>query len=187
MEEIWKNISGYPNYQISNMGRVKSLGNNKTRKEKILKGVENGRGYLQVVLNKEGKGKKYRIHRLVAAAFIPNPDNLPQVNHRNENKTDNRVENLEYCDSKYNINYGSRNERMAKAKSIPILQFSKTDDLLRKWDSAIEVKNELGFDNGYISNCCKGKLKSAYGYKWHYHYKSLWKRKHIPLKDKKVA
>lgn len=184
--EIWKDIKDYEGlYQISNLGRVKSI---KFGKEKILKGSKDKDSYLVVSLYKEGKQKNYYIHRLVATAFIDNPNNLPQVNHSNEDKTDNRVENLEWCDSKYNINYGSRNERMAKAKSIPILQFNKDGEFIRKWDSAIEVKNELGFDNSHISKCCKGKLKSVGGFKWRYHYKSLWEKKHIPLiKQKKVA
>lgn len=182
--EIWRDIEGYPNYQISNMGRVKSLGNNKTRKEKILKSGKNEKGYLIVNLFKEGKGKSFKVHRLVATAFLPNPNNLPQVNHKDENKTNNRVDNLEYCDSKYNMNYGTRTEKTQK----PILQFSKTGEFIKKWDSAIQVERELGFNQGNISICCKGKLKTAYGYRWCYHYKSLWEKKHIPLiKQKKVA
>lgn len=183
--EIWKDIKDYPNYQVSNMGRVKSL---KYDKEKILKSCKDKDGYLIVGISKEGKIKNFKVHRLVASAFIPNPNNLPYINHINEIKDDNRIENLEWCSSKYNANYGSRNERMAKAKSIPILQFSKTDDLLRKWDSAIEVERELGFYHTHITSCCKGKLKSAYNYKWDFHYKSLWEKKHIPqIKLKKAV
>ena len=187
MEE-WRNIEGYPNYMVSNMGRVKSLGNNKTRKEKILKGGKDGSGYLYVPLYKERIRKNYKIHRLVASAFLPNPDNLPQVNHKDEDKSNNRVENLEYCNSQYNNNYGTHNERMAKSLSIPVLQFSFNGEFIKKWDSATQVQNELGFDNSDISKCCKGKKKTCGGYKWHYHYKSIWERKHIPLiKQKKVA
>ena len=189
LKEIWKDIEGYEGlYQVSNMGRVKSLGNNKTRKEKILKNSKGSIGYLQVGLYKEGKVKYFRVHQLVASAFIPNPDNLPQVNHRNEDKTDNRVENLEWCNRSYNTNYGTRNERIAKAQSIPILQFSKSGELVKKWESAKEVERELGFYGTNITRCCKGKLKSVGGYKWRYHQKSLWEKKHIPLiKQKKVA
>ena len=185
MNEIWKDIEGYEGlYQISNLGRVKSLGNNKTRKEKILKSSKNTNGYLLVNLHKEGKQKHYYIHRLVVIAFIPNPDNLSQVNHINEDKTDNRVENLEWCDSKYNLNYGTRTEKTQK----PILQFNLDGKFIKKWDSAIQVERELGFNQGNIGKCCKGKIKSAYGFKWRYHQKSLWEKKHIPLiKQKKVA
>jgi len=185
--EIWKDIEGYPNYQVSNMGRVKSLNYLRTGKEKILKSCNNNKGYIYVNLYKEGKQKHYLIHRLVAQAFIPNPDNLPEVNHKNENPTDNRVENLEWCTSQYNNNFGTHNERMAKTLSIPILQFTKEGEFIKKWDGAIQVERELGFNQGSISKCLKGKYKSAYGFKWHYHYKSLWLKNHISLKDKKVA
>lgn len=186
--EIWKNIDGYPNYQVSNMGRVKSLNYNHTGKEKILKGLKNTNGYIYVALYKEGKVKGYSIHRLVATAFIPNPNNLPQVNHRNEIKTDNRVENLEYCNSKYNTNFGTRNERIGKANSISILQFTKNGELIRKWDCSMDIERELGFYHSNITNCCNGKRKSIGGYKWHFHYKSIWEKNHIPqIKLKKVA
>lgn len=182
--EIWRDIKDYPNYQVSNMGRVKSLNYKRTGKEKILKNSKNNSGYLYVCLTINKKEHNYRIHRLVASAFLPNPNNLPQVNHINEIKTDNRVENLEYCDSSYNINYGTRTEKTQK----PILQFTLDGELVRKWDSTIEVEKELGFYHSDISKCCKGKRKTASGYKWCYHYKSLWEKKHIPLiKQKKVA
>ena len=189
LKEIWKDIEGYEGlYQVSNMGRVKSLGNNKTRKEKILKSSKNNRGYLCVNLYKDGLVKNYLIHRLVASAFIDNPNNLPQVNHKDENPKNNYGDNLEYCDSKYNMNYGTRTERVAKAKSIPILQFTLDGEFIRKWDSIADVEKELGFNHSSINMCCKGKYKNAYGYRWSYHYKSLWEKKHIPLvKQKKVA
>ena len=173
IKEIWKPIEGYNGlYQVSNMGRVKSLERNVVKgkgglykiEEKILKGSKDKDGYLCVNLSKDGKVKTHKIHRLVAQAFLPNPNNLPQVNHRNENKTDNRVENLEYCDSKYNNNFGTRTEKTQK----PILQFTKNGDFIKKWNSATQIQRELGFYNSHISNCCKGKYKSAYGYEWGY-------------------
>lgn len=176
MEEIWKGIEGYEGlYQVSNLGNVRSLDryvNNKGkldfRKGKILKGCKDIGGYLVVNLYKEGKEKKYKIHRLVGQAFLDNQNNLSEINHKDENKTNNMVDNLEWCDRSYNINYGTHNEKVAKVLSIPILQFNKTGDFIRKWNSATEVEREIGISQGHISECLKGKLKSAYGYKWGY-------------------
>lgn len=160
--EIWKDIEGYEGlYQVSNLGRVKSL---KFNKEKIIKGSKGGGGYLQVILCKEGKIKFHKVHRLVASAFLENPDNLPEINHIDEDKTNNITTNLEWCDCKYNINYGSRTEKTQK----PILQFTKNGEFVRRWESGTQVQRELGFDSGNICSCCKEKLKLAYGYKWGY-------------------
>lgn len=168
MNEIWKNIEGYPNYMVSNMGRVKSLNYNRTGEEKIMKGIKNNRGYLYVQLYKEGKQKNYLIHRLVASAFIPNPGNLSEINHINEDKTNNQFTNLEWCNRIYNLNYGTHNERMAKSKYKPVLQFSKTDEFIKKWDSVSEASRVLGINQGDISSCLKGKYKSAGNYVWIY-------------------
>ena len=192
-KEIWKDIEGFEGkYQISNMGRVKSLeridNNNHPVKEKIMKSVKDSGGYLQVKLYKDGKYKSYLIHRLVASAFIPNPNNFFEVNHIDENKTDNRVDNLEWCDSKYNMNYGTRTKRASASCRKTILQFTKDGKLVRKWDSATQVERELGFHNSGICMCCKGKQKTCGGYRWKYYYKGIWLKNHIPLiKQKKVA
>ena len=120
MEEIWKDIKGYEGlYQVSNLGRVKSLGRwvykeyrgKRWQGEKILKQIKNKFGYLRVYLYKNRKAKCYAIHRLVAQVFIPNPYNLPQVNHKDEDKSNNRVDNLEWCTSFYNNEYGTRKKR----------------------------------------------------------------------------
>lgn len=112
MEE-WRDIEGYNGiYKISNLGRVKSL---KHGKERILKPSSDGDGYLEVSLWKEGVRKIFKVHRLVSKAFIPNFNNNPEVNHKNEIKTDNRCDNLEWCTREYNLNYGTRNERSSEA------------------------------------------------------------------------
>lgn len=125
--KTFKDIVGYEDlYQISNEGNVKSLANDKLKKEKFLKPKIHRKGYLFVILHKDGKIEAKYIHRLVAQAFIPNPENLPQVNHKDENKTNNFVylnedgtvdlekSNLEWCDRSYNCNYGTRNQRIAE-------------------------------------------------------------------------
>ncbi len=186
LKEEWRDIEGYEGlYQVSSEGRVKSLERNVVKgkgglykiEEKVLKSGKGTWGYLIVKLYKDEKKKNHRIHRLVASAFLDNPNNLPQVNHKDENRTNNRVENLEWCSPQYNINYGTRTEKT----QIPILQFSLDGEFIKKWDSLTQVERELGFRKGHIGKCCKGKSKTAKGYKWCYHYKSLWERKHIPL------
>lgn len=159
-EEIWCPIKGYEGiYEVSDKGRVRSL---KYGKERILKQRRDKDGYIQVDLYKNCDQKTCKVHRLVAQAFIPNPDNLPQVNHKDENKTNNSVQNLEWCDCKYNINYGTHNQRISK----PVLQFTKDGEFVKEWKSATDVKRNLGFAQQYISSCCTGKHKSAYNYIW---------------------
>ena len=170
--EIWKDIDGYPDYMVSNMGRVKSLERNVVKgkgglykiEEKILKSIKKRDGYLQINLSKDGKQKTHLIHRLVAQAFLLNPNNLVEIKHIDEDKTNNRADNLEWCSREYNCNYGTRNKRI----SIPILQLLLDGKLIRKWNSAREVERELNIAHNQITACCKGKYKTAGGYKWGY-------------------
>ena len=173
MREEWKPVKGYEGkYMVSNMGRVKSLNYKRTGKEEILKASDNSYGYLYVNLCKDGKGKWYRINRLVAQAFLENPQNLPEVNHKNEDKTDNRVENLEWCSRSYNLNYGTRNKKagkkIAEKNSKPIFSVDKESGLIMWWQSAHEAERCTGINNSNIIQCCKGKLKSAGGHIWFY-------------------
>ena len=164
--EIWRDIEDYEGlYQISNKGRVKSL---KYGKERIRTPVINNSGYLNIILYKNTEAQHRLVHRLVAEAFIPNLENKPQINHKDENKLNNCVENLEWIRHIDNCNYGSRNERVADSLSKPILQYSKSGDFIREWKSASEVKRVLGIDNSHIIHCCKGKRKSSGGFVWRY-------------------
>ena len=161
--EIWKDIKGYEGlYQISNKGRVKSLGNNKTKKEKILSPGKH-KGYFYVSLYKNRKEKKYSIHRLVAQAFLPNPDNLPVVNHKDENKLNNNVENLEWCTQEYNVNYSSSNGRPGKKVICVETQqiFDSSEDVIRR------MFNGKGCPSNIRHNLC-GRTKSAYKYHFKY-------------------
>lgn len=165
-EEIWCPIKGYESmYEVSDKGRVRSI---KFGKERILKPLRNTCGYLQVDLWKNGEHKMYLVHRLVAQTFTPNPDNLTEVNHKDEDKDNNSVQNLEWCDRKYNINYGNRNQMVSIKLSKPILQYTKSGEFVREWKSTYDVERNLGYFHNYISYCCNGKLKSAYGYVWKY-------------------
>ena len=158
--EIWKDIEGFEGYyMVSNLGNVKSLNYRHTGKEKILKPSDNGHGYLKVGLFKDGKRKDCRINRLVAIAFIPNPYNLPEVNHIDHCRINNNVENLEWCTSQYNVEY-------SQAKAI--IGIDKITGLIVEFSSIMEASRQTGTNQSHITKCCKGKLKSCGGFYWHY-------------------
>lgn len=157
LEEQWKPIAGFPNYQVSNRGRVKNI-----KTGRVLKPRVDGYDYEYVALYKSGKPKDYRIHRLTAEAFIPNINNLPQVNHIDEDKRNNNVTNLEWCTASQN------NKHSAHQRYCRINQLSLDGEFIRQWDSSEQIKRNLGYSNGYIIQCCKGKFKQAYGYRWEY-------------------
>lgn len=145
-KEEWREIKNYPNYMISNRGRVKSLNYNKTGEERIMKFAINKKGYCCVVLYKDKKQKHYLVHRLVATAFIPNPNNLPQLNHKDEVKTNNCVDNLEWCDAKYNINYGTHNNKLSlahKGKKLSQEHKDKLSKILKGRILSQEWKNKI--------------------------------------------
>ena len=155
-----KDIKGYEGlYAITTCGKVWSY-----RSKKFLRPSNDGRGYLFVGLCKNGTRKQYRIHRLVAEAYIPNPDNLPEVNHKDENKEHNYIGNLEWCDRKYNCNYGTRTERQAKAVSKPVFCL----ELNRIFESATTAGKVLGLYQTHITSCCKGSRKTHGSYHWSY-------------------
>ena len=179
--EIWKDIKGYEGlYQVSNKGRVKSLGNNKAKKEKILSLKPSNDGYIRVCLCKNGKEKPFYVHRLVAEAFLPNPDNLPVVNHKIddfEHRSDNRVENLEWCTVEYNNNYGSRIERAStsnKGKKHKKHKFKKqilcveTGEIFDTSQDVIDMMFNGKGNSSIIRRNSRGETKSAYGYHFKY-------------------
>lgn len=164
MSEKWKNIKNYEGlYQVSNFGRIKSLkrtaNNNHIVKEKILKPQKNKNGYLFVNLYKNGNMKRKSIHRLVALAFIENIYNFPYINHKDKNKKNNKVNNLEWCTQSYNIIY---------SKGKKINQYDKNNNFIKTWDAIADIKRELNIDSSSIVRCCKGIKNSAGGFKWKY-------------------
>lgn len=166
MNEQWKPINGYEDcYMVSNLGRVKSLSRINAAgnliKERILRPGIKKNGYLEVVLS-AGNKKQFKIHRLVAMAFIPNPDNLPQVNHKNEIKSDNRVENLEWCSAQYNVNYGNGILKYKEARKRPVCQITKSGVIVAVYNTAYEASQKTKIDN---SSICKS-IKNIPGYEY---------------------
>lgn len=158
MEEIWRSVKDYEDlYEVSNWGRVRN-----SRTGLVLRPEKNKNGYLQVNLSKDGIVKHYYVHRLVTQAFIPNPNNLPEVNHKDENKENNRVDNLEWSTRSYNNNYGTRTEKTSKK-----VYMYNDGGLCGMWPSTQECKRN-GFNQSNISACCSGKLKKYKGYRWSY-------------------
>lgn len=183
MEEIWKPINGYEGlYEVSNMGRVKSLPKTveqyygyKITNERMLKQSPDRKGYMMAWLYKNKKRKTMKVYRLVANAFIPNPESKPQIDHINAINTDNRACNLRWCTGKENfhnpISYRRNSEskfgrKNHNAKSV--VQLSLDGIPIRIWDCINDVKRELGFHHSHISQCCSGKRNVAYGFIWKY-------------------
>lgn len=190
-KEIWKPIKGYEGkYEVSNLGNVRSLDHvvfvkqdkreyEMLRKGKLLRPLVRRHGYLGVQLYGHGRNERNlttcSIHRLVAEAFLENPHNLPEVNHKDENKTNNRLDNLEWCTHKENSNYGTRAKRIGDCfrngyKSKAIRQYTLDMEFIKEFPSLAEVKRQLGFASANISKCANGdrNYSHAYGYVWRY-------------------
>lgn len=185
--EGWREIDGFPNYMVSNTGEIKSLNYNKTGREKVLIPHKLSNGYLGINLYDSNKRSCYLlIHRVVAQAFLPNPNGYKIINHKDENRSNNFVSNLEWCSYKYNLNYGNRNSKLSNSLtnnpffSIPVLQYSKTREFLKEFPSIAEAARTV--NNGNIKaavtnilKCCREvtdtqfgtvRRKTAYGYVW---------------------
>ena len=173
--DIWKDIEGYEGkYQVSNLGNVKSLGNNKSRKEKILRLRKDGGNYLTVVLCKNGEHKTCKLHRLVANAFLPKIDGKTHVDHIDGNRQNNNIDNLRWCTSKENNNFDlARKHKSEAMKGKTGAWKGKAGELHNRskavlcvetgqiFGSAREAERELKVDNSSIGKCCLGKVKSA--------------------------
>lgn len=155
--EIWKDAPGFPGYQVSNAGRVRSF-------YRVL-APDSVKGYYRVRLYRNSRVYRIFIHRLVAMAFVPNPDGLPQINHKNEIKTDNRAENLEWCTAKYNNAYGTGRERAAKSRSKAVGQYTTGGILVATYDKIKDAREKYG---SHIFSVLAGKRKTAGGFVWKY-------------------
>lgn len=170
-KEVWKDVSGFEGYyQVSNLGRVRSLdrkvwsekrGIFHFQKGRVLKPV-NIHGYWRVLLSKDGKPAKAIVHRLVAGAFLPNPENLEYVNHKDENKSNNRLENLEWCTPKYNVYYGEN------STTRPVIATNIYTGEQTKYTSMMDAARVGGFNPSHISKVCRGKLKTHKQHYWKY-------------------
>lgn len=180
MEEIWKDIEGYEGlYQVSNLGRVKRIMfiNNRTSKT-INKILSNGKldknQYIQLKLSKDNNKKDIYLHRLVAQAFIPNPNHYSDINHIDGNKCNNRVDNLEWCTHKVNIQHAHK-KGLVKVKygknnhaSKEVIQYDLLMNEIGRYESTLDVERKLGYFHTGIADCCRGRIKTSHGYIWKY-------------------
>lgn len=177
MKEIWKDVVGYEGfYQVSNLGRVKSLIDcNGKYRELILKPNKNPLKYEIVTLSVNGVSKRKSLHRVVAEAFIPNPNNLPFINHKDEVPFNNRVDNLEWCNQSYNVNYGNRNKKVInslinnsrKTRPRPVIRIDANGNR-KKYESIHSAARDVGGNIGGIWEAASGRIKHSRGYKWEF-------------------
>lgn len=178
---LWKDVPGYEGlYQVSNVGGmvrsmdryVKGTGRYPDTiqriKGKLLSTKLNNNGYVQVHLHKDNKCKMYLVHRLVAEAFIPNPLNLPEINHLDECQTSNNAANLEWCDRAHNLGWGTRSEKQARSMGRPVRQYTKDGEFVAEYWSAREAQRQTGIRQGGISKVCNGVIHQSGGYIWKY-------------------
>lgn len=170
MKEKWRPVVGYEGrYEVSNLGRI--------RRVKIITPSKKKHGYMQVSLvDESGVRKSLRLHRIVAEAFLPNPDGKPQVNHRDENPENNRADNLEWATAEENTNYGSRTARAAakNGSKTPIVQIDpKMLKVVAEYPGQSAAARATGISLASINACLRGKQRRAGGYLWEYKYKKV--------------
>ena len=159
--ETFVKIEGFENYEVSNLGKVRNI-----KSGRVLKPSLNQSGYLGLCLYENNKRKYLLLHRIIATAFIDNPEGKPQVNHIDENKLNNDLSNLEWCTARENAIHGTRTKRSAEKRSIEVIQLDLDDNVLNVFKSMHQAERETGVSSGDISRCCDGKRKSSGGYKW---------------------
>ena len=174
MKEIWKDIKGYEGlYQVSNLGRIKRLKHKRFDRNQILPerlvkvSYPKNNWYPYVSLCKNGKYVSKCIHRLVASAFIPNPNNYPVINHKDGNKQNNAIDNLEWCSYSHN-NKEAYRLKLNNGTAKTTIQYDKKGNFIKEWFSTRIAEKELNIANGKISACCIGKRNIAGGYIWKY-------------------
>jgi len=200
MQTTWKDIIGYEGlYQVSNLGQVRSIsrtvyehnGKRKSLKGQVLKLSPTTNGYLNVALSINSIRKSIMVHRLVAIHFIPNPNNHSDVNHKDECKTNNHADNLEWCSHRYNVNYGTMLKRRTatvkksgifkgsnnysygrkgglSAVAKPVLQVSSTGEIINEFSSVIEAATQFNLNPSLITGVCRGRKKTCGSYYWRY-------------------
>lgn len=181
-KEFWKPVVGYEGlYEVSNMGRIRSLDRIDSLGRKIVGKIKNQRndldGYKHVDLFKNGKAKTAKVHREVAMAFIPNPENLPQINHKDEDKANNRVDNLEWCTPGYNNNYGTHAERSRatmirknlRQGGVRVVKYSRNGDALEVYSSVAEAARQNNMNPQSIFMVLRGKTITSAGFVWRYY------------------
>ena len=173
---MWRPIKGYEGlYEVSDKGLIRSFdriipcgkGRIHNHKGKLLTGKSNGKGYLFVLLSKNGRLKKYYIHRIVAETFIENPHNYPIINHKDENRANNEADNLEWCTYKYNSNYGNCRQKISMRQCKKVIQIF-CDGTEKEWSSAREAEKVTGINHSNISACCRGIVKTAGKCAWRF-------------------
>lgn len=196
--EIWKPVKGYEGlYEVSNLGRVKSLervvnshpaGCKRTLPEKIRIGHINKKlGYVMIGLSVNNVSEQVYIHRLVAEAFIPNPNNLPMINHKDEDKTNNSLENLEWCTAKYNMSYSNVFGQAKNKNSKPVRQYDYDGNLIKEYASSNEAARAIGIEGYCIAYCCQGRIGSVKGFLWKYADDDYIKKTHTRARSRRIA